>query len=292
MPKFFGAKLLGKTALVTGGSDGIGLQVATNLAAKGAVVIIVSRNESKGEAAVDLIRSVTSNPRVSFTQCDLSLIEEIDRFVERFFITHSSLDILVHCAGLVLPTRTLTREGLETIFAVQYIARFHLSNSLVNAISRAKGVIVSISAAGASRHTLDFKNLYGEKRYSGVTMLSQEAVANEVFGLRFIAKHPEITFYSYEPYFVKTKFFDSMSFSFKMVNSLLGFLNAVSPEDAAGDIAELIASDYPSGIYGSNLRVVEANRSWSDTVLQDNLWIVSEHMVDLAKATYNASMWT
>ena len=72
-----------KNALVTGGTDGIGKQVATGRARKGCQVVILGRNEQKGSRAASELRRATGNRNIEFIRADLSLMSEARRLAEQ-----------------------------------------------------------------------------------------------------------------------------------------------------------------------------------------------------------------
>ena len=91
----------GKVVLVTGGTGGIGKDIAEGLASMGATVVVVGRNRSKGEAAAAEIKARSGNEAVEVTVADLSSQAEIHRLVREFEAHHDRLDVLVNNAGPV-----------------------------------------------------------------------------------------------------------------------------------------------------------------------------------------------
>jgi NAD(P)-dependent dehydrogenase (short-subunit alcohol dehydrogenase family) len=223
---------------------------------------------------------------------DLSIIEQQDVMIHKLSVEYKTIDILVHCAGVMLPTRELTREGFETVFALQYLARFHLSNSLLTLLPSNTGIIVNVSAAGTVPFTIDFENLNGEHSYNGLSALLQESVANDIFGIRFTEKNSTIRYFNYGPGYCRTKLFEHMPWWFHLLTTSLGWIVARSADSAAKEVMELILGKYPSGMYSRNLTVTEPNAYRSDPIIQDKLWIFSELMIDSAQATYSATMNT
>lgn len=198
-------------ALVTGGTDGIGKAVALNLAKQGAQVIMVGRNPQKGEHALNDIRAQAPNAHITYRQTDLSLMREVNGLAEWVKSAYSPLNLLIHSAGVMLPRKTMTPEGLETVFAVQYFARYWLNMNLLNHFAPDARVI-NISAGGTMPIKLHVDNINSQKLYHGVYTLMHESVANDVMTLRLIRTHPHIRFYGYGPFYVKTNLFSNMPF--------------------------------------------------------------------------------
>lgn len=90
--------LEGRTALITGGSDGLGLATATRLAASGADVAIIARNRERLDAAVETIRA-TALGRVEALRCDVSRADEVAAAHRAITDTFGGVDILVNNAG-------------------------------------------------------------------------------------------------------------------------------------------------------------------------------------------------
>ena len=139
----------GKTALVTGGTTGIGLVTARVLAEKGAAVTIVGRNAQRGEQAARAIRAEVPGAEVRFERADLSLLDESRRLARNMAESMDRLDVLVNNAGAIFSRRRVTADGLEATFALNHMSYFLLTNLLLNRLRAAEaGRIVVVGLDG------------------------------------------------------------------------------------------------------------------------------------------------
>ena len=138
--------LKGKTALITGGGSGIGLEIATAYARLGASVMLVGRNEERVQAAAQAI--VAEGGTAAARKCDVRDYDEVkaavDDTVERF----GSLDILINNAAgnFVCPTAELSPRGFKTVVDIDLIGTFHGCHAAYPHLkaSRHGGSIISI----------------------------------------------------------------------------------------------------------------------------------------------------
>ena len=273
----------GPVALITGGTDGIGKACALRLAAQGTVLILVGRNEDKGQRALNDIRAAVAGANVTCLAYDLALMRSVSDLVDTVLTHYPDLNLVVQCAGAMRARRTMTAEGLEMVFAVQYLARFLLSQKL-GPLLAGRGRMVSISAAGTMPLHLDYRNLNGERFYNGLYALIQESVANDLFALRLWRENPDLHFYNYGPFYIKTALFNDMPFWFRIMTGLAGPLVATTVDSAARDIVDLLTGDYPAGMYSRRLKPIRPSRYRANSVEQDRLWAASERLVQDALA--------
>ena len=174
--------MAGKLALITGGTDGIGREVARALVRRGAQVVVVGRNVEKGRAAADRMNREAKREAVAFVAADLSLMSEVRRLAAAYRAQHNRLDILVHSAGVIHTKFELTAEGHEVNFATDYLSRFLLTHLLLDLLQAgAPARIVNIAAA-RGKGRLDFEQIRRPTR-GGMRALGQAQLANELFTL-------------------------------------------------------------------------------------------------------------
>ncbi len=267
--------------VITGGTDGMGKATAHRLAAKGGRLLLVGRNRAKGEAATAELIQKSGNEAISFLQADLSLVGEMRQAAEHIRRTFDRLDGLVHGAGGAFPKqRTLTREGLELVFAVQYLVRQVLTNELLGILQAAPTPkIVHIDGGGASRK-IDFENLQGEKSYSLFGSIGRAAATNDLLTLEQMARYPEITFYNYGPGIVRTAATTRGSTLLALLVHTAGRLFTRAPEQAASDIVRLLTETYPGGFYGPSLQRKDTYMTMPDAA---KLWSCSEQLLGKIK---------
>jgi NAD(P)-dependent dehydrogenase (short-subunit alcohol dehydrogenase family) len=138
------ADLTGRTAVVTGATSGLGKQTATELARLGATVQLVGRNRDKTEQVATGITEQTGSAAVGVEVADLSLMSDVRALAKRI---EAQIHILVNNAGVLLPTRTETAEGIETTFATNLLGHFLLTNLLVPKLA-ASARIINIASGG------------------------------------------------------------------------------------------------------------------------------------------------
>jgi NAD(P)-dependent dehydrogenase (short-subunit alcohol dehydrogenase family) len=142
----------GRTALVTGGNSGIGRVVATQLAERGAHVIITGRDQARGEQAVATIRA--AGGKADFLAADLSSLPSVRQLAEQAIATGGGhVDILINNAGAFpfAPTAQVPEEEFDTAFAINVKAPFYLVAELAPLmVERGHGAIVNLTTMVAS----------------------------------------------------------------------------------------------------------------------------------------------
>ncbi len=172
----------GKICIVTGANAGIGLVTTRELARAGAEIAMVCRSRERGEAARAEIVDGTGNPRVTLYLADLASQAQVHRVAQELSAAYERIDVLVNNAGIALPSRTLTDEGVETVFAVNHVAYFVLTNLLLPRIlGSAPARIVSVASRAPRRGRVQFDNLQGERRYSQLGHYSNTKLYNILF---------------------------------------------------------------------------------------------------------------
>lgn len=204
----------GEPALVTGGTDGIGKEVARGLAKAGCAVILVGRDPEKGLKAQAELREHTRNRDVSFVQADLSLVRGVNLLADQVFRRWSGLRYLVHSAGIVRGRYELTEDGIESNFAVNYLGRFALTERLLPLLlargscdAAARILIIGGAARDGAIHFED-PNL--ARGFSTLRAVSQFCAANDVFTIELARRlaltnpEPQVTIANLKVGVVKT----------------------------------------------------------------------------------------
>ncbi len=161
----------GKVVLVTGATSGLGLAAAEGFARLGAAVWLLARSKERGELARQEIVARSGNRDVQVGLCDLSDLQAVRKFAERFSGEVSRLDVLVNNAGALLGERTLSVDGVELTFATNVLGPFLLTNLLTPLLKKsAPARIVNVSSGGMYTqriHVEDLQSAHGE--FDGAT---------------------------------------------------------------------------------------------------------------------------
>jgi NAD(P)-dependent dehydrogenase (short-subunit alcohol dehydrogenase family) len=276
-------KMQERNILITGGTDGMGKATAHQLAKMGARLLLVSRNRDKGEAAVSEIIGASGNEAITFLPVDLSLMREVRRAAAHIRQTFDRLDVLVHSAGGTFPgRRTLTDEGFELTFAIQYLARFVLTNELLDLLHAAPAPqVLSIAGGAYGSKQVDLDDLHGEKSYGKFKAIGKTAALNYLLTLGQLARYRDIIFYNYGPGLVRTATSTENLAIMRLLLNTVGRLFSRSPEQAANDIVTLLTGEYPGGFYGVSLKQKEPpTAAKSDAALSEKLWGYSQKLVE------------
>jgi retinol dehydrogenase-14 len=277
------SNMAGKTCLVTGANSGIGKVTARGLADLGASVVMVCRDRGRGEEALDEIRSGSNSRSVELMLCDLSSQRSIREFAERFKRTHDRLDVLVNNAGVYLRDRSVTEDGIETTFAVNHLAYFMLTGLLLDLIKRsAPARIVNVSSGAHTHGRIDFENLQGEKKYSGVRAYANSKLANVLFTYELARKleATRVTANCLHPGAVATGIFRALPRPIEAVIKLL----TLSPEKGARTSIHLASSPGLEGVTGKYFIKNAETRSSPESYNKDvarKLWTESARLTGL-----------
>lgn len=172
----------GKTFLITGANTGLGFETALELAKKSARVILTGRSKEKLLAARDQIAAQVPAANLDIGVLDLNRISSIKSYAEGFVQSGQSLDVLVNNAGVMFPPPTLTEDGFETQFGVNFIGHYVLTAMLFPVLKRsAHGRVVTLSSMAHRNGKIDFDNLKLEKPFDKFREYGQSKVADLIF---------------------------------------------------------------------------------------------------------------
>ncbi|MFE6489570.1 oxidoreductase [Streptomyces sp. NPDC057757] len=174
----------GRTALITGGNSGIGLETARVLAAHGARIILAGRSRANLDRAVRQVLAVATTAETDTLVVDLSDLASIRDAASRIAETET-IDLLFNNAGVMnLPTRQSTRDGFEMTFGTNHLGHFAFDAQLWPAVLRSPAPrVVTVSAIAARWPMGRLQDLMSEKRYSGMGAYAKSKRANIVYTL-------------------------------------------------------------------------------------------------------------
>ncbi|RED59243.1 oxidoreductase [Cohnella lupini] len=192
-----GRNLLGKTAIVTGGYSGLGLETVRVLSEAGATVIVPARTPDKARASLEHLR------RVELETLDLMDPNSIQAFAKRFIDSGRPLDILVNSAGIMAVPLIRDNRGYESQFATNHLGHFQLTAQLWDALRKSGNArVVSVSSRALQFAGVDFDDPNFERRdYEKWMAYGQSKSANSLFavaldrfgyssGVRAFSVHP------------------------------------------------------------------------------------------------------
>ena len=231
--------LRGKTALVTGGTSGIGRAVASLLALRGAEVIVTGRDRARGDETVDAITAAGGTAR--FIAADLASFEDVRRLAD----AAKDVDVLVNNAGVFPggPTDQMSEEDFDATFAVNVKAPFFLTAAIAPRMAaRGGGSIVNISTMAA---TIGMSGLaaYGASKAAIESLTRAWTAEYAAQGVRINTVAPGPT---------RTAASAAMGELFEVLASSTPAGRGATPDEIAAAVA-FLASDDASFVYGAIL---------------------------------------
>jgi NAD(P)-dependent dehydrogenase (short-subunit alcohol dehydrogenase family) len=171
----------GRTAVVTGANSGLGYVTARELARHGARVVLAVRNETRGAAALAKLTAELPDATVEQRQLDLADLDSVRAFAAGIDMP---VDVLVNNAGVMMPPRSLTKQGFESQFGGNHLGHFALTGLLLDRLRAGSAArVVTVSSTLHRRGSIHFDDLTGERRYTPTGYYSQSKFANVLFAL-------------------------------------------------------------------------------------------------------------
>ncbi len=280
-------RLDGRVCMVTGATSGHGQAVARALASRGAEVVLVGRNPDKCRAVQAEIASENHGKAPDVLICDLSSQAEIRRAAAEFLDSGRPLHVLVNNAGLVNRHREESIDGIEMVFAVNYLAHFLLTMLLLERLKEsAPARIVSVSSDTHRIVSLDLDNLELRDNYSFMRAYGRSKLAIVYFTLELASRlrGVDVTVNAVDPGPVDSGMgLNNPGIAAEVLKRVMKLFFA-APDKAAREAVELASSavfDGVSGRYFKFGRQRTPRISKQDPDLGAKLWSISEQMTGL-----------
>lgn len=269
-----------KTCVVTGANAGIGFATARALAAKGARVLLLCRNEEKGKRALEAIAAATGNDRLELHLVDLAYQQQIRAVGSAIRSKYPVVDVLVNNAGTWISEHTLTEEGIEKVFAVNHLGYVLLTHLLYPSLRKAPdGRIVNVASDNHYQVEMNFEDLNLMNNYHGLRSYAQSKLGNVMFTIELDHRKPDenVDVNAVQPGLVHT---DIGLKHTTWLHSLVWkarrtFWSSKTPEQGAATsifLASAEAARGQSGLYWDDCRPKPASDHARDPEARARLW--------------------
>jgi NAD(P)-dependent dehydrogenase (short-subunit alcohol dehydrogenase family) len=272
--------------VVTGASSGIGRATARTLARAGATVALVGRDRERGEEALAALRTKSRSDAATLFLADLSSQAEIRRLAAELLERYPAIHVLVNNAGVVNLQRTLTVDGIETVFAVNHLGYFLLTHLLLDRLrSSTPARIVNVASDAHRFGRVDLDDLGSERHYRTMRVYGASKLANILFTYE-LARRLEgagVTVNCLHPGAVATRLGQNNGrVATLLTKALKPFFR--TPEQGAATSIYLASSPAVEGVSGKyfvNCRERRSSRATYDTELARRLWAASARLTGI-----------
>jgi NAD(P)-dependent dehydrogenase (short-subunit alcohol dehydrogenase family) len=190
-----GIDLSGRTALVTGGYSGIGIETTRALSNAGATVVVPARRPDAAREAVSGI------DRVELETLDLGDLDSVAALAGRLLDAGRPLDFVIDSAGIMATPQTSIGDGWEAQFATNHLGHFALINRIWPLLAEGGARVVSVSSRGHHRSPIRWDDMWFDRGYDKWQAYGQAKTANVLFavwldrlgadaGVRALGLHP------------------------------------------------------------------------------------------------------
>ncbi len=275
--------------LITGATEGVGRATALALAKRGFKVVIAARNAAKAEAVKRELDAAAGASDADYLVADLASLTQTRALAEEFKRRHRRLDVLINNAGVFLPTRTLTEDGFETTWQVNYLSHFLLTRLLLEELKQSEqGRVINLSSSVHAFGKLDADNLQSEKKFS----VFGAYAASKLFMLMFTEElaarlgGTRVTVNAVHPGIVRTPMMLRAPGAFRIV-AYLSLPFSSSPERGARTSVYLATSPDVREVSGRYFAGGKQTATKNRLVTEESralLWDLSVRALDLAGA--------
>lgn len=272
--------MAGKIVLITGSTDGIGREAASQLVGMGAEVIIVGRDQGKAEETARQINAHSHSGKAAYFLADLSSMAGVRKLAKDFRAKYSRLDVLVNNAGSAFMRRTINEDGYEKTLALNHLAYFLLTNLLLDMLKNSSpSRVVNVSSGAHRSGEIDFNDLDMKENYFILRAYRRSKLANVLFTYA-LARRLEgsgVMANCLHPGLVRTGIFRKIRFVGPLVDMFIK-RRAISVAQGAETIVYLASSPEVrdvTGKYFYKSKQADSSTLSHDVELQEKLWDVS-----------------
>jgi retinol dehydrogenase 12 len=275
--------LTGRVVAVTGANGGIGRHTALGLARRGAHVVLICRTRERAEAAQAFVREAVPKANTSTLAAELSSMREVRGLAKALAAGHPRLSILINNAGMIAPRRILTVDGFESTLAVNHLAPFLLSTSLLDVLrANAPARIINVNSDSHLSAHLDLEDLSGARGHWPPRAYGQSKLANMLFTVELARRLDPalVTVNALHPGFVNTDFGDVggvVGFGWSFVHHF-----GIAPERGARTVVFCASAPELAGVSGAYFcesRPAQPDPRVTDATLRARVWEISETLL-------------
>jgi len=270
----------GKNCLITGANSGLGFAVSRIFARRGAHTILLCRDKARGEEAVQTILQETPNASIDLMICDLSSMDSTQRFITDFKAKYSRLDILLNNAAVMKRRRTVTEDGFEMMFQVNYLAPFILMNAFLGLLKNGSSHQILNIALPDDELRLNFDDLQFRETYHMFNSFFQTKLYLLMASLEMSRRH--------ESDELKVTLAVPGSFKSNLARDflLLGWVKNlfVASVDSAAEnilfVVDLVEEQEKSTRIFEKREEKSLTPYWQDTEVRERLWSTTEALLE------------
>ena len=275
-----------KLVIITGPTSGIGKEISMQLASLGAKLVLACRDTEKGNLLAEELAGRTGTDNFEVIPIDTSNQTSVHTFVNRFLQEHDRLDVLINNAGINLPEKQLSVDGIELTFATNVLGYYWLTLRLLDLLRENQTARI-INTASTFASDLDLADLQFDRRsYDGRKAYAQSKACDRMltwaFARRLEGTH--VTINAFAPGLVldtglyRNEQADTMK-TMRMVNRFFGRSTAEGADSAVW----LASSPDVSGISGKFFdRRKQKRCKFRNTENEEALWQVCEKLTGIS----------
>lgn len=273
--------------LITGGTSGVGKAIAMGLARHGAKIVIVGRSLARGQRALREIAAATGNERGEFLTADLAQQASIRQASEEVKRRYDRLHVLVNAGGAMYWEKQLTPDGIERMFAVNYLGHFLLTHQLLDMLKESRPARV-ITLAGNPRFLrnpkLDMDDIQLTKQFGALRAAAQALFARTFFAFE-LAKRLEgtgVTSVAFHPGLIKSNLVQHSPW---YLRAMSGLANALAKEDCEIGVYLAAAKEAESatGVFFDDKRRILPLHETFEEAIGSKLWRLSEKLTGISQ---------